>query len=127
MPALKQQRKSRRDPPPHNEWFRTVDDKVCECGRRTSRTYRNKPLAESEQCQQVYSWGQYVIAKWRTIYHFCEHCALEKIEPVLSNHIAECGCSVSFQWKDIRPMPQFLKDMEARINATPCKRLEISA
>jgi hypothetical protein len=104
-----------------------VDDKVCECGRRTSNTYRGKPIPATERCQQVYSWGQYVVGKWRTIYHFCEHCAVERIEAPLSSHIADCGCSVSFQWKPGRQMPGFLKEMETRINATPCKRLEIEA
>lgn len=40
----------------------------------------------------IWSWGEYVNAKWRTVKHFCEKC-FPKIRLQLLEHKAECGCA----------------------------------
>ncbi len=43
----------------HHEWFRTVTETTCECGARRT---------------EVWSWGEYVRARWNTVNHFCRRC-----------------------------------------------------
>lgn len=50
----------------HREWFRTVL-----CGGRKSCPRCGNRLPPNES---IWSWGQYVRGKWRTITHFCRSC-----------------------------------------------------
>lgn len=89
----------------HNEWFRTVSLG----GRKTCPHCKNRlPPGES-----IWSWGEYVNAKWRTVTHFCRNCyQLQVLQPLLS-HTGSCGCTVNLcsrgeelpEWLTLNPCP----------------------
>lgn len=83
----------------HNEWFRPVS-----CGGRKSCPNCKAKLAPGES---IWSWGNYVIAKWRTIMHFCKDCFPNDVAKKLTDHTDECGCSVQFITKGA-PRPEWL-------------------
>lgn len=64
----------------HNEWFRPIDrPKHCpHCGAHA----------------QVWTWGEYVRAKWRNVDHFCQHC-FARIREQLNAHAGPCGCTIT--------------------------------
>jgi hypothetical protein len=63
----------------HNEYFRPITKKRCDCGERT----------------QVWSWGEYIHGKWHTVKHFCEHCYNREVRERLVEHSDDCGCTIS--------------------------------
>ena len=76
----------------HNEWFRTVslnNRKSCPC-------CRNK----LEPGESIWSWGQYVCAKWQTVKYFCKNCFVEQVKKPLTDHTADCGCEIQIIIKD---------------------------
>lgn len=83
----------------HNEWFRTVS-----LGNRKSCPTCKKKLEAGES---IWSWGEYLNAKWRTILHFCKNCYEEEVKQKLQSHAAECGCNITLVYKD--PAPDWLK------------------
>jgi hypothetical protein len=87
-------------PRSHNEWFRTVSLG----GRKSCPTCSAKlPPGES-----VWSWGEYVRAKWRTITHFCVGCAKARVLDRLTAHTDDCGCTVNLCGRGER-LPDWLK------------------
>jgi hypothetical protein len=70
----------------HNEWFRTVSLG----GRKSCPNCGCKLLGGS-----VWSWGEYVNAKWRTVKHFCRECYPTEVHGPLVKHTGECGCAVT--------------------------------
>lgn len=75
----------------HREWFRPVA-----AGGRKSCPGCSAKLPPGER---VWSWGQYVAGKWRTVRHFCVTC-YPTIQKLLVEHAAGCGCEfelVSYQ------------------------------
>ncbi len=77
----------------HNEWFRLITKTTCECGIRNT---------------VVYSWGEYVHAKWRTISHVCEFCFPQVINRLLS-HSNQCGCTITLVGYRGQKLPDWLK------------------
>ncbi len=63
----------------HNEYFRCISLKHC-------------PICNARNVQ-VWSWGEYVNGKWRTVSHFCNECIQQVIEPRLLAHAKQCGCT----------------------------------
>lgn len=69
----------------HNEWFRSVSlggRKSCpSCGVKLNG-------------EKVWSWGEYVRAKWHTVLHFCKACFQDRVKGPLTDHVGGCGCDV---------------------------------
>lgn len=63
----------------HNEWFRLIKTRTCSCGQKKT---------------DVYSWGEYRNASWRTIDYVCQHCFPAKAQQLLA-HVKGCGCVVN--------------------------------
>lgn len=75
----------------HNEWFTTVSlgkRKSCPCCK-----------AKLESGESIWSWGEYVRAKWRTVKHFCKNCFVDEVQTPLASHTGDCGCTVSLVFK----------------------------
>ena len=70
----------------HNEHFRQVS-----LGNRKSCPTCRCKLAENES---VWSWGEYVRAKWHTVKHFCRECFEEEVRVPLLGHAGDCGCNI---------------------------------
>jgi hypothetical protein len=70
----------------HNEYFRTVS-----LGGRKSCPSCYKKLLPNES---IWSWGQYVRAKWNTVKYFCREC-FDPIRADLNEHTGGCGCVVN--------------------------------
>lgn len=71
----------------HNEWFRTVS-----LGGRKSCPECKEKLAEGEK---VWAWGNYVNAKWCNVSYFCRACFQKTVLARLTDHTADCGCTVT--------------------------------
>lgn len=71
----------------HNEWFRTVS-----LGGRKSCPGCGEKLESGES---IWSWGEYLRAKWRTVKHFCKKCYPEQVQKPLLSHTGGCGCTVN--------------------------------
>lgn len=72
----------------HSEYFRTVSLS----GRKSCPNCSVK-LAMGEQ---VWSWGNYVRAKWYTVQYFCKECFSEGYsnpKQRLIEHAKPCGCT----------------------------------
>ena len=68
----------RKDNRVHREWFRSIVKTTCSCGAKKT---------------QVFSWGEYICGKWRTVDYVCEACFKPSVLPRLKAHMGECGCS----------------------------------
>ncbi len=80
----------------HNEWFRTVSLG----GRRSCPTCKCK----LEPGESVWTWGEYIRAKWRNIGHFCKACWETEVAGRLRDHTGDCGCTVNLvMYHAIRP------------------------
>ena len=80
----------------HNEWFRTVS-----LGNRKSCPTCKAKLGQGES---IWSWGEYVNAKWRTVTHFCSQCFEKEVKEKLCAHRGSCGCDIELQTRwEIRP------------------------
>ena len=70
----------------HKEWFRTVIDrrKSCPCCKVKLSTG-----------ESIWSWGEYVCGKWRTVKHFCRECFTDEVQRLLKDHTGGCGCAIT--------------------------------
>lgn len=75
----------------HNEWFRTVS-----LGNRKSCPTCSAKLPAGES---VWSWGEYVRAKWHTVKHFCVNCFEDQVRKPLVSHAGPCGCQIQLQFR----------------------------
>ena len=78
-------------PRAHNEWFTTVslgNRKSCPCCK-----------AKLEPGESIWSWGEYLRAKWHTVKHFCKNCYKEEVLAPLMKHTDGCGCTVNICMK----------------------------
>ncbi len=67
----------------HREWFRTVSlGGRVSCPNCKSKVYPP---------QHIWSWGEYLYGKWRTVRHFCKEC-FPVIKADLLQHKLSCGC-----------------------------------
>lgn len=96
----------------HNEWFRPVnlkavyEDAINLFGEHYRRlvgfvsSRKSCPNCKSKLCQDpgqleyVWSWGEYVSGRWRTVRHFCKICFQSEVADKLRQHAAECGCEI---------------------------------
>lgn len=67
----------------HREWFRTVE----RGGRKSCPSCR----AKLEPGEWIWSWGEYVRAKFRCIRDVCKNCWPE-VQKRLKDHAGDCGC-----------------------------------
>lgn len=70
----------------HNEHFRPVS-----LGGRVTCPACKVRLSPGES---LWSWGEYVNAKWRTVMHFCPKCFPTQVLGPLTDHVKGCGCKV---------------------------------
>ena len=84
----------------HNEYFRTVS-----LGNRKSCPTCGEKLQNGES---IWSWGEYVRAKWRTVKHFCKACFEEEVRGLLIDHAGDCGCNITLVVREIET-PEWLK------------------
>lgn len=82
--------------------YRTI---VGEESRRKSCPSCKERLEKDEW---VWSWGEYVNAKWRTVRHFCKHCFPE-VRRDLQVHRDDCGCNFNLICKDSIECPSWLR------------------
>jgi hypothetical protein len=83
----------------HREWFRTVS-----LGNRKSCPSCGTKLAEGEQ---IWSWGEYVRAKWRTVRHLCSKCWSD-VKADLIPHANECGCQFELVGYGGQKLPEWM-------------------
>jgi hypothetical protein len=78
----------------HNEWFRPVSLG----NRKTCPTCKAK-LATIQGIGNVWSWGEYHNAKWRTVAYFCRQCFASEVAARLASHTGDCGCTINLVGK----------------------------
>lgn len=84
----------------HNEWFRPVS-----LGNRKSCPECHAKLSGAES---VWSWGEHVRAKWRTVKHFCKECYPKNVQALLVDHRKDCGCEFELIGYLRIPLPGWL-------------------
>jgi hypothetical protein len=82
----------------HNEWFMPVVKTSCPCGCKKV---------------QVFSWGEYHCAKWRTVDYFCQSCFASRILSRFIQHAGPCGCSFNLVARSGHSIPDWIKMPEA--------------
>lgn len=80
-------------PRSHNEWFRPV-------ARKARCPSCSKPVPQTET---LWSWGEYVYGKWRTVKHFCRECYVEEVQTPLMSHADDCGCKIVLNIRGVTP------------------------
>lgn len=85
---------------PHNEYFQPVVRKACPCGSNSKRGGTK---------HQVFGWGEYVRATYRTIDYFCEVCFQTRVVPRLTRHAKECGCEFNLMVRSGHSIPQWIR------------------
>jgi hypothetical protein len=83
----------------HNEWFQPIAKKTCPCGERKT---------------EVFSWGEYVSGKWRTVDHFCQACFVERVQSRLIAHAGDCGCTFALNARSGYTLPSWIKMPETQ-------------
>jgi transposase len=82
----------------HREWFRCVD----RGGRKSCPNCK----AKLEPGELIWSWGEYVRAKFRHIEDVCKNCWGELVEK-LKAHAGDCGCTFELEVRGA-PRPAWL-------------------
>lgn len=88
----------------HNEWFRTVELG----GRKSCPECR----AKLEAGEWIWSWGEYVRAKFHRIRYVCKACWPD-VRDRLNSHTADCGCTVDIVCRGA-PRPPWMTLEEAK-------------
>jgi hypothetical protein len=83
----------------HNEYFRTVS-----CGNRKSCPQCGEKLSG----EFIWSWGQYISAKWNTVQYFCRVC-YPTVQRKLQSHSDPCGCTFQLQGYGGQQLPSWLR------------------
>jgi len=78
----------------HNEYFQPIVKTTCECGAKKT---------------QVYSWGEYVVGKWRTVSYCCKSCFPVRVLPRLISHAGECGCRFNLVARMGHSLPDWIR------------------
>jgi hypothetical protein len=89
----------------HNEYFRTVNAVRCDCGRLIKKVRHGK---ETGTIDQVWSWGEYVNARWHTVIWFCELCWEHRAKRRLLAHSDTCGCDFRLNGYGGEKLPEWL-------------------
>lgn len=98
----------------HNEWFRPVS-----LGNRKSC-----PNCKVKLTGSIWSWGEYVRAKWRTIQYFCEDC-FPSINKLLIDHSKDCGCNFALKGYNCS-LPEWL-NLEKETCGTHLKNSKVNS
>jgi hypothetical protein len=111
----------------HREQFRTVS-----CGGRKSCPSCKKKLGNGES---IWSWGEYLYGKRRTVDYFCKECFPE-IRQKLVHHAGGCGCQfelVGYQgtvlpsWLTLEERPVVtIKKEESKMSAFPSREEQLA-
>lgn len=64
--------------------------------------------AKLEEGEWVWSWGEYVNAKWHTVTHFCKSCYRGNVQQRLIVHRNECGCDFNLVGYQGEELPEWL-------------------
>ena len=84
----------------HGEYFQAITRKSCPCGSNSVR---------GGVKHQVYAWGEYVRAKWRTVDYFCEKCFQTRVIPQLIAHAGGCGCTFELRARSGHSIPSWIR------------------
>lgn len=84
----------------HNEYFRTVL-----LGGRKSCPYCKVKLESGEK---VWSWGEYVRAKWYTVRYLCKACYPSARELLVQHSKGACQCTIVLQRYGAEQLPAWL-------------------
>jgi hypothetical protein len=76
----------------HNEYFKLIVKRTCSCGQKKT---------------EVYSWGEYVCGKWRTVDYVCQSCFPQVVNR-LQSHKDDCGCEFNLVGYRGQALPQWL-------------------
>lgn len=87
----------------HNEWFQATAYGVCDCG--STRFIRHKVFKRDVT---IYSWGEYVSGRWRTVRRVCEMCFQRDIIPILRAHADPCGCAFALVPRSGHSLPPWI-------------------
>ena len=105
----------------HREWFRSVMPKRKSCPNCGEKLLPG---------EQIWSWGEYVRAKWRTVQHFCKLC-FPAIQQALQQHAGGCGCKFELVMYRGESQPEWLvlnSDLDSKEACSyESKRLETDA
>lgn len=82
----------------HREWFRPVS-----LSNRKSCPHCKCKLGAGEW---IWSWGEYLYAKWRNVRYVCKNCYPE-VREMLIEHRNQCGCSFELVPKGAQ-LPEWL-------------------
>lgn len=78
----------------HNEWFMPLAKRSCPCGQKKT---------------EVFAWGEYHCAKWRTVDHFCRTCFEHRVLNRLIAHAGPCGCVFELKARTGYSIPDWIK------------------
>lgn len=76
----------------HKEWFKAIAKRTCTCGQKKT---------------DVFSWGEYVSGKWRTVDYVCQSC-FPQILKRLQSHKNDCGCEFKLVGYRGQALPEWL-------------------
>ena len=91
----------------HNEYFRTVSLSH----RKSCPTCKEKLLPG----ESIWSWGEYIFAKWRTVRYFCK-CCYPEVQRDLTVHREECGCDFNLIMYGGEQQPEWLELPECTVS-----------
>lgn len=77
-------------------------------GSTSSRKSCPACKAKLEPNEFIWSWGEYVNARFRSITHFCKSCFKVNVLDPMAKHTDECGCRIEFRRRGSIPMPAWL-------------------
>ncbi len=77
-------------------------------GSTSSRKSCPTCKAKLEPNEFIWSWGEYHLARFRSITHFCKACFQENVLTPMAKHTTECGCLIEFRRRGSIPMPGWL-------------------
>lgn len=80
----------------------------CIVGIESSRKSCPTCKAKLEPNEFVWSWGEYVVGKWRTVKHFCKTCFPSEVQESLSSHTDDCGCQINLVGYSGTELPKWL-------------------
>lgn len=93
----------------HREWFQQVS-----LGHRKSCP---ECKAKLEQGESIWSWGEYINAKFRSIQYVCKSCWPD-VQAKLQNHASNCGCTFELVTRWGVTQPAWMQLPQATCNSS---------
>lgn len=81
---------------------------TCVIGNESSRKSCPTCKAKLGDGEWVWSWGEYLNAKWNTVTHFCRACFHEEVQVRLIAHRDDCGCDFQLVGYQGATLPDWL-------------------